>query len=909
MDFLLNKIDKQWENHRSLDQNICYLKRKLQDLKALKEDTESRMRAELHPRKKIKKEVHLWLGDVERIEGEIQNLDQRVNESSALLRGSQTGNVLKKIEEVIELLQQGKFDQGLVVDDFTWIGQSLSTTTLFGQAAETCMKEIWGYLMDDDIRKIGVWGMGGVGKTSIMKLINNQLLRQTEKFDIVIWITVSKEMNIFKIQEGISDAMKEELSRDKDEAIRAGMIYEMLTRIGRYVLILDDLWHKLSLEEVGIPEPSNGSKLVVTTRKLDVCRYLDCQEVKLHTLPKQDAKRLFLEKVGGDVLNNPDLLPIVESVAEQCAGLPLAIVTVASSMKGISNVCEWRNALNELTRRVKSVAGLDEKVFQQLQFSYDHLEDELVKRCFLCCSLYPEDQEISYIQLIELWLAEGLVQEMNSWQAEFDQGYTILNKLKNNCLLENGESADYVKLHDLVRDMALRITSIRPRFLVKAGMQLKEIPPVQEWTEDLEMVSLMKSTGLRIPSQMSPPKCQMLTTLLLSSCYIKSIPHCFFEQMKGLKVLDLSFNSIKSLPSSVSNLEGLTVLLLNGCYSLKKVPSFSKLQALKKLDLGHTNINYLPQGMERLINLNYLDLDIKQVPTGILSKFSCLKHLVASNLCGNSKAFVRGEEIAGLKKLEFFEGRFYDLNELNIYLQALLRHGRPWPRKYCISVTDRGLVSGCIREKSIEVHASKIYKDGANFPSDLQQLSIAYGRVEFCEEEAFFPWFIPEPNGMFSYLKEINISFCKRLKKLFSCCWVLRNIRNLEVLTVRGCKQMEEVIASETEFVEKEGTSSRNSMEFSLPKLRKLELCSLPKLKSICSANRVMVCDSLEEIHLESCLKLHRIPLYLPLLDDGQASPPPSLKKILISSEIWWKSVEFDHCNAKSLLQPFLFCN
>lgn len=113
--------------------------------------------------------------------------------------------------------------------------------------------------MGTDVQKIGVCGMGGIGKTTIMKLIHNQLLKETEKFDIVIWITVSKEMNIIKLQNRIARAMNRTLHEDEDETIRAGMLYKMLARRGRYVLILDDLWDRLSLE-VGIPEPANGSK-------------------------------------------------------------------------------------------------------------------------------------------------------------------------------------------------------------------------------------------------------------------------------------------------------------------------------------------------------------------------------------------------------------------------------------------------------------------------------------------------------------------------------------------------------------------------------------------------------------------------------------------------------------------------
>ncbi|EOY12885.1 Nbs-lrr resistance protein [Theobroma cacao] len=759
MDFVLNKIDKHLHNHISLDQNMKDLKRKLEDLNALKEDIESKMRAELQPRKKLKKQVHLWLGNIERINGEIRNLEETVAESSTVSRGFHMANVLKKIQEVEDLLQKGKFDQGVAVDDLMWIGQALSTTNLVGKAAENY-----------------------------------------------------------------------------------------------------DLWDKLSLEEVGIPQPSNGSKLVVTTRMLDVCRYLGCREIRMPTLPKQDAWSLFLEKVGRDVLNYPDLLPIVESVVEQCAGLPLAIVTVASSMKGITNVHEWRNALNELSRCVRGVTGLDEKVLQQLQFSYDHLNDERVQHCFLCCALYPEDHNISEFNLIKLWIAEGLVEEMDSQRAEFDQGYTILNKLKNNCLLENGESIRRVKLHDLVRDMALHIT--RQRFLVRAGMQLKEIPHKREWTEDLEKVSLMRNRDLQIPSQMSPPKCQMLTTLLLSYCGIRSIPDCFFEQMKGLQVLNLSGNNFTILPSSISNLEALTVLLVRRCRYLEEVPSFSKLEALKKLDLDRTPIKNLPHGMERLVNLNYLHLNMEEIPSGILSKLSCLRDLLMVDIY-EQQVCVRGEEIGELRKLAYFEGRFYDLNEYHTFLQALQSRGQRLIG-YHIGVGHEKVYSEHNWDKHIDLNSCKICRDGVKFPSDLQQLSIYYDIVDFPEEEKFFPWFVPTPNGLFSFLKEINIYECEKIKKLFSCSWVLSNVPNLEVLTVWGCDQMEEIIASEIEFFDEEGMGGNNSntSQFVLLKLRKLELWFLPELKSICSTNRVMICDSLKEIRIEDCPKLQRIPLY-----------------------------------------------
>ncbi|XP_022764175.1 probable disease resistance protein At1g61300 [Durio zibethinus] len=907
MDFSLSKMDELGDIPTNFVEEMNDFKRKLEGLNALKENIESRMGRdlELHPRKKPKKVVELWLRNVETINGEIQDLEQKFDEGSVVSRGFLIANVFKKMQEAEELLQQGQFHNSLVVDDLGWIEQALSTTTLVGDAAKICMEEIWAYLMDDSVSKIGVWGMGGVGKTTLMKLVNNQLLKETEKFNIVIWITVSKEMNIFKLQNSIAKAMKVSLLEVEDEASRAGFINEMLSQKGKYVLILDDLWDKLSLEDVGIPEPSNGSKLLVTSRLLDVCHFLGCREVRMPTLSKPDAWSLFSQKVGQDVLNDPHLLPIVESVAEECAGLPLAIVTIASSMKGVRDIHEWRNALHELKRHVESVNSVEGKVFQRLQFSYDRLHNEKLRHCFLCCALYPEDWEIQTHELIKLWVAEGLVEEMDSMQKEVDKGHAILNKLKNSCLIENGTRHPdrAVKLHDIVRDMALRITSARPRFLVRAGLQLKEIPNVREWNEDLEKVSLMLNWGLQIPSQMPPPRCQKLTTLLLSHCDIKSIPECFFDQMHGLKILDLSWNPIKSLPNSISNVETLTTLLLGYCEDLRKVPSFSKLQALKKLVLRETNIKDLPHGLERLVNLKYLDLAntrITKVAHGLLANFTSLQHLAIVNDEETVERFVRAEEIGGLRKLEFFEGGFYDLNELNNYIKALDAPAEG-PRRYYISVGLRPHFYFPSEPKKVIELSCNICTDGIKVLSDVEGLGIWKCIVDLCEEEAFSSLFILPPHNVFSSLSDIRIDSCQNIKKLFWSSWVLQNLQNLKSLWVQDCEDMEDIIAPESES-EEEGISAIN---FALPILRILVLSWLPKLKSICSANGVMVFDSIEEIYINNCPQLKRIPLSLPLRDDGQPSPSPSLNGIFVPKQLW-ELVELDQPNAKSLLEPYV---
>ncbi|GMJ05230.1 hypothetical protein like AT4G27190 [Hibiscus trionum] len=898
METLANKISTHLENHINLDQNLVRLKRKLEELNGVKEDMGSSIKSlEIQPRKKLMTEVAVWLRNVERINGEVQNLEEQVRGKNLL---SRIGNkILETTKQVEDLFQKGKSFDGLDIDDPQWIGQALSTTKLIGQVAEELMNKVWAHLMDNGVSRIGVWGMGGVGKTTIMKLINNQLLKENAKFNIVIWITVSKETSIKILQNRIARAIDVSLSEDDDETKRAGIIYEMMTQKGRYVLILDDVWDKISLEEIGVPEPCDGSKLVVTTRSLDVCRYFGCREIRMPTLRKQDALNLFLEKVGHDVLSYEGLSPIVESVSEQCGGLPLAIVTVASSMKGVSDIHEWRNAFNELNKQVKGVNGLDEKVFQQLMFSYNRLEDVTLKHCFLCCALYPEDYDISIYKLFELWTSEGFMEGMDSSQAELDRAHTILNKLKNNCLLEKGAFHSGVKLHDLVRNMALRITSENPRFLVRAGMDLKELPDAEQWSEDLEKVSLMNNWGLQISPQISSPNCPILTTLLLSECFIKSLPDCFFQQMPALKFLDLSMTPLESLPS-VSGLKNLTVLLLFDCRSLEKVPSFSKLKALRDLDLSITNIKSLPYGMNRLVNLRTLKLanikNVTKIPNGILPNFSSLRHLDVG------RTLVQGQ-VGALRKLEYFSGRFYDVEELNKYVEALDegprrynilvgRESSEWKLKFYPKYIELNGLAIIKPRKMRRDHDVNAADHMIKLPCDVDQLSVVDCKVS----GTLFSWFISMPHPSFSSLCQIDIYNCPKMKKLLSFD-VLKDLQKLQQIDVSYCDAMEEIIASDAG----EGTST---IQVVLPEFYCLKLKNLPELKSICSADGVMVCDCLVEVQINQCPKLKRVPFTLPQLPDNGE---PSLPMIHIYPKELWETLEWDQPNAKSLLQPFLY--
>ncbi|CAI9777617.1 unnamed protein product [Fraxinus pennsylvanica] len=133
-----------------------------------------------------------------------------------------------------------------------------------------------------------------------------------------------------------------------------------------------------------------------------------------------------------------------------------------------------------------------------------------------------------------------------------------------------------------------------------------------------------------------------------------------------------------------------------------------------------------------------------------------------------------------------------------------------------------------------------------------------------------FKWeaVVPLPPGTFSCLRELCIEVCGKIKKLFPQSLV-HNFHNLQSLFVSKCVQMEEIIEDD----------NNEGADITLPMLKELYLYKLPQLKSICKGK--MICDNIEDIHLDRIKNIKKLPLYLPFLN-GQLSPPLRLRTIEI---------------------------
>ncbi|KAK8312107.1 hypothetical protein V6Z11_D01G016900 [Gossypium hirsutum] len=519
--------------------------------------------------------------------------------------------IAKKLQEVKDQKENGDFSNVASKPPLPSATERPSEPTV---GLESNFNKVWSCLQKEQVGIIGIYGLGGRVQDQIAERI------------------------------GLSNEGWKSKSLDE----KAEGIFQVLCK-KKFALLLDDIWEWFDLTRAGVPLPTqqNGSKVIFTTRRLDVCCQMQPNmdnNIRVECLPPGEAFKLFEEKVGSETLRmHPDICKLAEAVVEECAGLPLALITIGRAMASKKTPREWEYATEVLRQSAASVLpGVGKAMSPKLKFSYDYLPDERFRSCFLYCSLYPEDYPIGKDKLVNCWIGEGLLDEITNLSNARNQGHFIIGSLIDACLLEKGRFNVNVKMHDVIRDMALWIAgeSEKEKFFVKSGVQLKEQPKAEKW-EEVTRMSLMNN---QIENLTEMLECPNLQTLFLRSNLLKVIINDFFKFMPMLRVLDLSHNKkLEELPVGIA-----------------------KLVLLEHLNLSRTGIKKLPVELKALAKLKYLNLewtaDLKMIPQQLISSFSKLQVLKMEG-CGYGCLLVL-EEMEHLKYLNVLTHTFRCVSEL-----------------------------------------------------------------------------------------------------------------------------------------------------------------------------------------------------------------------------------------------------
>ncbi|KAG9448695.1 hypothetical protein H6P81_008660 [Aristolochia fimbriata] len=473
-----------------------------------------------------------------------------------------------------------------------------------------------GWLTEEEEQQrlvLSVVGMGGLGKTTLVnKAYNNQIVKG--HFDCHAWITVSQT---YRVEELLRNMGNEFLkAKEPFPSDISSMSYPRLAQTlaeymhsKRYVIILDDVW---SIDvwnniKVALPDNRHGSRIIITTRNVDVSSALgDKSHVfYLEPLNQSDSWSLFCKKAFWSNPNKscPEQLePLARIIVEKCEGLPLAIIAVGGLMSSKDTTeLEWRKVYSSLGWELSNNPIL-ERVKSILLLSFTNMPYYL-KLCFLYCSVFPEDYVIKRKRLIRLWIAEGFVEERRGMTME-EVADTYLKELicRNMLQLAKVNYFGRVKacrVHDIIRDLALSMCEKENFCLVCDGK------------ENMEDRRRPRRLSIQSCRNLLPGRTMSVSRLRSFFAFVPDISgatslHATLSKFRLLRVLDLQGVPIHTLPNELLELFNLRYLSLKGT-KVKEIPkSLSSLHNLQTLDLRDTHIERLPSGINKLLKLRHL---------------------------------------------------------------------------------------------------------------------------------------------------------------------------------------------------------------------------------------------------------------------------------------------------------------
>jgi len=310
---------------------------------------------------------------------------------------------------------------------------------------------------------VGVWGMGGVGKTLLLRRVHESTKAhghfQGAKF---IWRTVGQAPDIMALYRSLSEelGLKPELNVNAEDYKLK--LYNQFTQ-KRVFLVLDDVWKDKAFDSLDLAK-GRGSVTLLTTRDRSLLERASPQISQEHMTPlsKEDSWSLFCVHAFRSPFNVPcELEALARCMAEECQGLPLALKVIGGAMFGETLPEQWKLLLKRLRESRLQERTVEEKLYERLKLGYDLLceEDGRLKDCFLYFAAFLEDGRTSFDDILWGWIGERLVPGNGGDDPRAD-AFSLLNKLLRRSFIEPNVDEDDVlwfTLHDVMRDLAFYI--------------------------------------------------------------------------------------------------------------------------------------------------------------------------------------------------------------------------------------------------------------------------------------------------------------------------------------------------------------------------------------------------------------------------------------------------------------------
>ncbi|KAH0777620.1 hypothetical protein KY290_009031 [Solanum tuberosum] len=292
----------------------------------------------------------------------------------------------------------------------------------------------------NNVRIVGIWGAGGIGKTTIAKAIFDTL---SDQFETACFLGNVKE-NANKNQlHSLQNTLLSELLRKKDdhvndEYVGKCMIQSRLCSM-KVLIVLDDIDHGDHLEYLAgdVGWFGNGSRVIVTTRNRKLIENTDAI-YKVPTLPDDEAMQLFNQHAFKKEVPDECFKMFSLEVLNQANGLPLAL-KVWGSLLHKKGVDKWKKIVDKIKKNSNS------EIFEKLKISYDGLESDEQKIFLDIACFFRRYRRKEVLKIVE----------------SYDSGAEYILDVLIDKSLVFIEYGDQIEMHDLIEDMGKYIVKMQ----------------------------------------------------------------------------------------------------------------------------------------------------------------------------------------------------------------------------------------------------------------------------------------------------------------------------------------------------------------------------------------------------------------------------------------------------------------
>ncbi|CAN6696321.1 unnamed protein product [Malus baccata var. baccata] len=710
----------------------------------------------------------------------------------------------------------------------------------------------------ENLSVMAIVGMGGLGKTTLAKSIYNE--DSVHKFfETRIWVCVSNRFDVNLILLQMLEQLKPAnapSSKDNREALLKFLNEELKDK--RYLLVLDDVWNEDSGKWENLMEclsklySAAGSKIVVTTRSGNVA------SISEKLLPRHDLKHFSVDECWSIMKNkafpkNADIATEFQTVgmkiAENCVGVPLVAKVLGGILHTKKSIEEW--SLFKDNKIWDNLSKGEDRIMPVLKLSFDNLESPPLKQCFAYCSMFKKDSIIERDSLIQLWMAQGLLNPSPGENKDMeDIGNEYFDILLQSSLFQDGSMSDNgivskCMMHDLVHDLA------------------KLISKFEILTEDL--CDTGNAVEIRHVARVSIFRLENILergARKLRSVFFNDgeVPRNILARFKALRVLNLCNANNEEFPVSVGRLKHLRYLDISETRFKSLPKSIGKLYNLQTLRATNCALKEFPKELQNLINLRHIYFDQSmKFPQGI-RRLTCLRTLPYFSV-GNEIGH-QIEELAGLKQLK---GKLIICN---------LEHVKNGEEAKKAKLHDKREVCHLSFKWTEDRSITNNNEDG-----DVLEGLRPHPRLESLCIENFmgdrFPSWMMRMPLLLNNLKGIKLLGCDKCEGVPP----LGHLPNLTKLNING---MANLTCLGVEFygydlVHDVATTSKEKITL-FPALKVLHIVKCNNLiewmeAPMMSTQKVVVFPCLEALDIEDCSKLRNVPSHF-----------PSLQKLVINS-------------------------